>query len=72
MSRYFRLHVPKRQINEHTFAGDVDLIFDRDHIKCIEMQGDSAAWVSIDGCDHPSLVYKDEADRLLKWMECEE
>lgn len=72
MSRYFRIHVPKRKITDHVFEGDTDLIFDRDHIMYVEVRGDGAAWVSIDGCDHPALVYKDEADRLIEWMEVEE
>lgn len=68
MSRYFRLEVPKREVGDRIIEGGFDLIFDREHIKYVLVRDDGAAYVHVDVCD-PQLVYKDEADRLIAWME---
>lgn len=68
MNRYFRLHVPKIQTGERTFDGDYDLVFDRNNLKSIVIQSDGAAYIKVNGND-PAFVYKDEADRLLEWLE---
>ena len=68
MSKYFRLHVPKIQTGEYTFDGDYDLVFDRNNLKNINIRGGGAAYVTVNG-NAPVFVYKDEADRLLEWLE---
>lgn len=68
MSKYFRLHVPEIQTGEHTFDGGYDLVFDRNNLKSIVIRGDGAAYIKVNGND-PAFVYKDEADRLLEWLE---
>lgn len=68
MSRYFRLHVPKRQTGEYTFDGDYDLVFDRNNLNSIVIQSDGAAYVKVNGND-PAFVYKDETNRLLEWLQ---
>ena len=68
MSRYFRLHVPKIQTGEYTFDGDYDLVFDRNNLKSIVIRGDGAACVKVNGRDS-ALVFKNETDRLLEWLE---
>lgn len=72
MSRYFRIHVPERHIDRYTVTGGIDLIFDRDHLQFVEVYCDGSAFIRVDGCKEGSLVYKDEADRLIEWMGCEE
>ena len=68
MSKYFRLHVPKIQTGEYTFDGDYDLVFDRNNLKSIVIRSDGAAYIKVNGND-PAFVYKEEADRLLEWLE---
>ena len=68
MSRYFRLHVPKIQTGERTFDSDYDLVFDRNNLNSIVIRSDGAVCVEVTGCVS-GLVYKDEADRLLDWLE---
>lgn len=72
MSRYFRLHVPERQLGNHTVTGGYDLIFDRDHLEFVLIRSDGAAYVKVAGGENVEIVYKDEADRIIEWMECEE
>lgn len=68
MSKYFRLHVPKIQTGEYTFDGDYDLVFDRNNLNSIVIRSDGAAYVKVNGND-PAFVYKDEANRLLEWLQ---
>lgn len=68
MSRYFRLHVPKIQTGERTLDGDYDLVFDRNNLNSIVIRSDGAVYVKVNGNDS-AFVYKDEADRLLDWLE---
>lgn len=68
MSRYFRLKVPKTGC----YGGGYDAIFDKNHIRFVIVRNDGAACVYMDGDKDPFFVYKDEADRLLAWMDEQE
>ena len=69
MSRYFRLHVPTKERGKfNIYEKGYDLVFDRNNLNYVFIRDDGAAYVKVNGND-PAFVYKDEADRLLDWLE---
>lgn len=69
MSRYFRLHVPTKERGRFSvYEKGYDLVFDRNNLNYIFIRDDGAAYVKVNGNDS-AFVYKDEADRLLDWLE---
>lgn len=69
MSRYFRLHVPTKERGKFNFyEKGYDLVFDRNNLNYVFIRDDGAAYVKVNGNDS-TFVYKDEADRLLDWLE---
>lgn len=69
MSRYFRLHVPTKERRKFNFyEKGYDLVFDRNNLNYVFIRDDGSACVKVNGRDSV-LVFKNETDRLLEWLE---
>ena len=69
MSRYFRLHVPTKERRKFNFyEKGYDLVFDRNNLNYVFIRDDGSACVKVNGRDS-ALVFKNETDRLLEWLE---